>query len=77
MEPDSRRYAQSAHPTRRTFYTSPQLVQVVAAKLIWFVAFLIIIALLAGAVYYSGILGKSPAGGGTQKIDVDIKAPAR
>ena len=44
---------------------------------IWFVAFLIIVALLAGAVYYSGILGKSPAGGGTQKIDVDIKAPAR
>ena len=42
---------------------------------IWFVAFLIIVALLAGAVYYSGILGKSPAGGGTQKINVDVKAP--
>jgi hypothetical protein len=40
MEPHSRDTAQSAHPTRRTFYTSPQLVQVVAAKLIWFVAFL-------------------------------------
>jgi hypothetical protein len=48
-----------------------------ASGAIWFVAFLIIVAILAGAVYYSGILNKSPAGGGTQKIDIDVKAPAR
>lgn len=41
------------------------------SNLIWAVTLIIIVAMLAGAVYYSGILtGKSK-----QEIDVDIKVP--
>ncbi|HVF46056.1 MAG TPA: hypothetical protein VNA17_00670 [Pyrinomonadaceae bacterium] len=43
---------------------------------IWAVAMIIIVAILAGAVYYSGILKRRP-GGGTDKIDVDVSVPAR
>ena len=43
-----------------------------ASSAIWAIAFIIIVALLAGAVYYSGMLG------GTKKheVDIDIKAPS-
>jgi len=44
-----------------------------ASSAIWAITFLIIVGLIAAAVYYSGILRKGPA---TQKIDVDISAPA-
>jgi hypothetical protein len=42
-------------------------------NLIWAVTLIIIVALIAGALYYGGFLG-----GGTrdQKIDVDVSAPA-
>jgi hypothetical protein len=36
------------------------------SNLIWAVAMIIIVAMIAGAVYYSGMLG------GTKKHDVDI-----
>ena len=45
-----------------------------ASNAIWAITFIIIVALIAGAVYYSGILRKAPAGG--QKVDVDISVPA-
>ena len=42
------------------------------SNLVWAVALIIIVAIMAGAVYYSGILsGKSK-----QEIDVDVKVPA-
>ena len=44
-----------------------------ASNAIWAVALIIIVALIAGAVYYSGVLKRSPA---TQKINVDVSAPA-
>jgi hypothetical protein len=43
-----------------------------ANSAIWAVAMIIIVALIAGAVYYSGILRTSPA---KQKVDVDISVP--
>ena len=42
---------------------------------IWAITFIIVIALIAGAVYYSGILKRVPTAG-TQKIDVKVSAPA-
>jgi hypothetical protein len=39
---------------------------------IWAVAMIIIVAMIAGAVYYSGILKKAPA---KQKVDVEISVP--
>jgi hypothetical protein len=44
---------------------------------IWAVAMIIIVAILAGAVYYSGILKRSPVGTGSDKINVDVSVPAR
>lgn len=44
-----------------------------ASNAIWAVAMIIIVALIAGAVYYSGIL----TGGSTKKVDVDVSVPAR
>ena len=42
------------------------------SNLVWAVTLIIIVAIMAGAVYYSGILsGKSK-----QEIDVDVKVPA-
>ena len=46
-----------------------------ASNAIWAITFIIILGLIAGAVYYSGILKKAPAGG--QKVDVDISVPSR
>jgi len=45
-----------------------------ASNGIWAVAMIIIVALIVGVVYYSGVL---QSGGGTKKIDVDISAPGR
>ena len=43
-----------------------------SSNFIWAIAMIIIVAILAGLVYYSGMLG------GTKKheVDIDIKAPA-
>jgi len=41
-------------------------------NLIWAVTTIIIVALIAGALYYSGFLG----GTKKQKIEVDVSAPA-
>lgn len=43
------------------------------SNMIWAVTMIIIVAMLAAAVYYSGILSGSPA---KQEIDVDVKVPA-
>ena len=40
---------------------------------IWAVAMIIIVALIAGVIYYSGILRRVPA---TQKVDVDVSVPS-
>jgi len=42
------------------------------SNMIWAITFIIIVAMLAGAVYYSGILGAKSK----QEIDVDIKVPS-
>ena len=44
-------------------------------NLIWAVTLIIIVALIAGALYYSGFLGAAKKQ--TQKIDVEVSAPAR
>lgn len=41
-------------------------------NLIWAITTIIVVALIAGALYYSGFLG----GTKKQKIDVEISAPA-
>ncbi len=43
-----------------------------ASSAIWAVAMIVIVAMIAGAVYYSGILRNAPA---TQKVDVEISVP--
>lgn len=45
-----------------------------ASNAIWAVALIIIVALIAGAVYYSGIL---KGGGPTKNVDIDVTVPAR
>lgn len=40
---------------------------------IWAIAAIIIVAIIAGALYYSGFLG----GTKKEKIDINISAPAR
>jgi hypothetical protein len=45
-----------------------------ASSAIWAFAFILIVAVLAGVVYYSGILRRAPSG--PQKIDVKVTAPA-
>ena len=42
------------------------------SNLIWAVTLIIIVALIAGALYYSGFLG----GTKKQQIDVEVSAPA-
>ena len=42
------------------------------SNLIWAVAFIIIVAIIAGTVYYSGIL----SGSKKQQVDIKIDAPA-
>ncbi len=42
-------------------------------NLIWAITFLIVVAIIAGALYYSGFLG----GTKKEKIDINVTAPAR
>lgn len=42
------------------------------SNMIWAVTMIIIVAIIAGALYYSGFL----SGNRKQQIDVEIKAPA-
>ena len=44
-------------------------------NLIWAVTLIIVVALIAGALYYSGFLGATKKQ--TQKIDVEVSAPSR
>ena len=44
-------------------------------NLIWAVTLIIVVALIAGALYYSGFLGGTRKQ--TQKIDVEVSTPAR
>ena len=46
-----------------------------ASNFIWALAFIIVVAIIVGAVYYSGILRRvtNP----TQKVNVEVSAPAR
>jgi len=44
-------------------------------NLIWAVTLIIVVALIAGALYYSGFLGGTKRQ--TQKIDVEVSAPSR
>lgn len=43
-----------------------------AGSLIWAVALIIIVAIIAGALYYSGFLG----GTKKEKIDINVTAPS-
>jgi hypothetical protein len=43
-----------------------------SSNFIWAIAMIIIVAILAGMVYYSGMLG----GAKKHEVDIDIKAPA-
>jgi hypothetical protein len=43
------------------------------SNLVWAVALIIITAIIAGALYYSGFLSSKPQ---KQEIDVDVKVPA-
>jgi hypothetical protein len=42
-------------------------------NLIWAVTLIIVVALIAGALYYSGFLGATKK---QQKIDVEVSAPS-
>jgi hypothetical protein len=44
-----------------------------ASNMIWAVALIIIVAIIAGALYYSGFLG----GTKKEKIDINVTAPAK
>jgi hypothetical protein len=43
---------------------------------IWAVAMIIIVALIVGALYYSGALRRLTSPAAPQKINVDVQAPA-
>lgn len=43
-------------------------------NLLWAVTMIIIVAMIGGAIYYSGLLSRNDA---KQKIDVDVSVPAR
>jgi len=45
-------------------------------NMIWAVAMIIIVAIIAGALYFSGALS-GRRGEPTQKIDVEVSAPSR
>lgn len=44
----------------------------VASNFIWALAFIIIVAILAGVFYYSGFMG----GARKQKIDINVETPS-
>lgn len=48
----------------------------VGVNLIWAVTFLIVVGVIAGALYYSGFLSKATQGVDEKKIDVKIETPA-
>jgi hypothetical protein len=43
-----------------------------ASNLVWAVAFIVVVGMIMGALYYSGFLG----GTKKEKIDINIKAPS-
>jgi hypothetical protein len=43
---------------------------------IWAISFLIIVAMIVGALYYSGALKRITSPAPSQKIDVEVSAPA-
>jgi hypothetical protein len=45
-------------------------------NMIWAVAMIIIVAIIAGALYFSGALRGTNRPTPTQKIDVEVSAPA-
>ncbi len=45
----------------------------VASSMIWAIAFIVIVGIVAGALYYGGIL----SGKTEKKIDVEISVPTR
>jgi hypothetical protein len=45
-------------------------------NMIWAVAMIIIVAIIAGALYYSGAL-RGNRNSPTEKIDVEVSAPSR
>lgn len=44
-----------------------------ASNAIWAIAFIIVVALIAGAVYYSGILRRIPPAATPQKVNVQVQ----
>jgi len=46
-----------------------------ASSAIWAIAFIIVVALIAGAVYYSGILRRIPPAPAPQKVNVEVQQP--
>jgi len=44
----------------------------VGSNAVWAIALVIIVAIIAGAVYYSGILRTSP----NKKVDINVTVPA-
>jgi len=49
----------------------------VGVNLIWAVTFLIVVGLIAGALYYSGFLSNAAKGVTEKKVDVKIETPAQ
>ncbi len=47
----------------------------IGVNIIWAITMIIVVVLIAGAIYFSGILGKG-ASAPDKNIDVDIKLPA-
>ena len=47
----------------------------VGVNLIWAITFLIAVSLIAGAIYYTGLLGAA-TGSQDKNIDVDVKLPS-
>ncbi len=43
-------------------------------NLIWAITTIIVVAIIAGAIYYSGFLNQSPAA--EKKVDINIQTPA-
>ncbi len=46
-----------------------------ASNFIWTFAFIVIVGMIVGALYYSGFLGRI-TGTKQEKIDINIKAPS-
>lgn len=46
------------------------------SNMIWALAFIIVVAIIAGALYYSGFLGKATKGT-TESTTINVTAPSR